>query len=85
MEGITRPSITRLARRAGIKSVSEECFDSIRNLVDKKLNEILLTALVVNSEHQTKTLMSDDIYEALHLNGYNIAQSSELGVTTCSK
>ena len=85
MEGITRPSITRLARRAGIKSVSDECFDSIRNLVDQKLNEILLAALVVNSEHQTKTLMPDDIYEALHLNGYNIAQSTDLGVTTCTK
>lgn len=85
MEGITRPSITRLARRAGIKSVSDECFDSIRNIVDQKLNEILLAALLVNSEHQTKTLMPDDIYEALYLNGYNIAQSSDLGVTTCAK
>jgi histone H3/H4 len=85
MEGITRPSITRLARRAGIKSVSDECFDTIRVMIDIKLNEILTTSLVVNSEHQTKTLMPDNIYEALHLIGYNVAQSSDIGISTCLK
>lgn len=85
MENITRPSITRLARRAGVKSVSDECFDAIRTLVDERLNQIISTALVVNSEHQTKTLMSDDVYEALHLLNYRVAQSSELGTSTCAK
>lgn len=49
------------------------------------LAKIAVAALVVNSEHNTKTLMPEDIYEALRLLGYNVAQSRELGTTTCAK
>lgn len=82
---ITKPSITRLARRAGVKSVSEDCYELIRKLIDAKLEEILGTTMIINSEHQTKTLMAEDIYEAVAFNGTNLTQSSELGVSTCSK
>jgi histone H3/H4 len=85
MEDITKPSITRLARRAGVKSISDDCFVVIRNLISNRLNEIIITSLIVNSEHQTKTLMSDDIYDALSLLGQNVTQSDSLGSTTCSK
>ena len=82
---MTRPSITRLARRAGVKSISEECFISIRALVSQKIHNIIKNALVINSEHQTKTLMADDIYEALALLGENLTQSHDLGTTTIGK
>ncbi len=85
MEDITKPSITRIARRAGVKSVSEDCFGTIRHLISNRLDDIISTALVANSEHQTKTLMSDDIYDAFSLLGTNITQSTDLGTTTCSK
>ena len=85
MDGITKPSLTRLARRAGVKSLSDDCYDTIRTMVNKKLNEVVNTSLIVNSEHQTKTLMVEDVYNALSLLGYNVAQSDDLGVTTCSK
>jgi histone H3/H4 len=85
METITRPSITRVARKAGVKSVSEDCFVVIRQLINLKLKEVLNAALIVNSEHQTKTLMSDDIYDAINILGYNITQSNDLGTHTCSK
>ena len=85
MDHITKPSITRLARRSGVKSLSEECYPSIRQLVRKYLNEIISASIIVNSEHNTKTLMSDDIYEAFRLLGYNITQSNELGTATCAK
>ena len=57
MEDITKPSITRLARRAGVKSVSDDCFNPIRLLIANHLDELVRAALVVNSEHQTKTLV----------------------------
>lgn len=85
MTDITRPSITRLARRGGVKSLSDDCYDIIRTLITVKLEEIVNATLVVNSEHQTKTLMAEDVYEALRLLNYNVAQSSDLGTTTCSK
>jgi histone H3/H4 len=85
MDHITKPSITRLARRAGVKSLSDDCYNSVRNLAGGYLTEIINTALVVNSEHNTKTLMPDDVYEALRLRGYNVTHSNELGTTTCAK
>lgn len=85
MDNITKPSITRLARQAGVKSLSDECYNNIRNLITLYLTEVVAAALIVNSEHNTKTLMPEDVYEALRLRGYNVAQSHELGTTTCSK
>jgi histone H3/H4 len=85
MESITRPSIIRLARKAGVKSVSEECFHILRQIIDDKLHEILSTSLIVNSEHQTKTLMSDDIYSALYILGENVTQSNDLSTSSCIK
>jgi len=85
MENITKPSITRLARRAGVKSLSDDCYNNIRNIVNTQLSDIVVAALVVNSEHNTKTLMPEDVYEALRLRGYNVTQSSDLGTSTCAK
>ena len=85
MEGITRPSITRLARRAGVKSNSDDCFDLVRNMIGMKLTDIVKVANIVNSEHQTKTIMVNDIYESLHLLGYNVTQSTDLSTTACNK
>lgn len=78
MESITSPSITRLARKAGIKSMSSDCYDCIRDIGQEELVNILKTILVVNSEHNTKTIMQDDIYDALKLKGHFVAQSQEL-------
>lgn len=85
MEDITKPSITRLARRAGVKSLSDDCFNPIRHIISFQLDEIIKAAIVVNSEHQTKTLMADDIYDAFTLIKQNVTQSTDLGTTTCSK
>ncbi len=85
MNGITKPSITRLGRRAGVKSLSDECFDSIRLLIGDKLEEVINISMVVNSEHNTRTLMGDNIYEALYLMNENVTQSTNLGTSTCSK
>jgi hypothetical protein len=42
------------------------------------LNDIIITALIMNDEQNTKTLMVDDIYKAFALNGFNVAKTSEL-------
>ena len=82
---ITRPSIARLARRAGVKTVADECYPHIRALIAQRLDLVLRHSLVVNSEHTTKTLMANDVYEALALLGDNITRSSDLGTSTVSK
>jgi histone H3/H4 len=83
--GMTKPSLTRLVRRAGVKSASDLCYNTIRELIIERLVEIIRVVLITNSEHQTRTLMVEDVYKAMQLLGYNIAQSSDLGTTTCVK
>ena len=43
MQNITNPSITRLARKAGVKSMSNDCYDSIREIAEKELEDIVNT------------------------------------------
>lgn len=76
-KGFTKPAITRLARRAGVKSMSDDCIVPLKHLVAMKLDEVLSTTLIVNSQHATKTIMPDDVYEALALCGINVARTEE--------
>ena len=76
-KGFTKPAITRLARRAGVKSMSDDCILPLKHLVAIKLNEILYTTTVVNDQHATKTIMPDDVYEALSLCGIHVARTEE--------
>lgn len=78
MDTLTKPALTRIARRAGVKSLSDDCFEPMRNLIGIKLSELIKTSIIVNSEHQTKTIMPNDIYQALHLLNYNVTESSDL-------
>ena len=85
MDHITKPSLVRLARKAGIKSMSDDCCPEIYNLITNNLDTIIQSSLIVNSEGGTKTLMNNDVYQAMKLNGYIVAESTELGTNTCAK
>lgn len=85
MEGITKPAIIRLSRRSGIKSLSDDCYDVVRKVIEEKLDDVIRSVMIVNSEHNTKTIMVNDIYNTLHLLGENVTQSNELSTTTCAK
>ena len=76
--GFTKPSITRLARRAGVKSMSDDCVDTIRSLIGVELNEIVRMAVILNEQNSTKTVMTDDIYNALKFLNMNVARSDEM-------
>ena len=85
MEKISKPSINRLARRSGVKSISEDCYSTIRNLIGMELTNIVKNVILMNSHNQTKTIMVKDIYDALTLMNYNVTQSNDLGTNTCLK
>ena len=85
MEKISKPSINRLARRAGVKSISEDCYDTIRNLIGMELTNIVKNIILMNSHNQTKTIMVKDVYDTLHLMNYNVTQSNDLNKSTCLK
>tara|TARA_B100000927_G_C16235605_1_gene377265 strand:- start:313 stop:555 length:243 start_codon:yes stop_codon:yes gene_type:complete len=76
--GFTKPSITRLARRAGVKSMSDDCVDTIRSLIGMELNEIIRMAVIMNEQNSTKTVMTDDIYNALQFLNMNVAKTDDM-------
>ena len=82
MDGITKPAITRIARRAGVKSMSDSCVDTIRNLIGIKLHEILSIVDVINDQRNIKTIMTDDIYNSMDLLGIKLARSTDLDKST---
>lgn len=75
---LSKSSIIKLARRAGVKSLSEESYNTIRSLIGIKLKDIVKATVIVNDSHQTKTIMGNDVYKALNLLNYNITQSDSL-------
>ena len=81
----SKPAITRLARSAGVKSVSDDCFAEIDKLISNELDEVIRLVMIVNTERQTKTVMPDDVYEAIQFRGLNLAQSTEIGTNTYNK
>jgi histone H3/H4 len=82
---ITRPSITRLSRLAGVKSISEDCYDEIKEIMLHRLQRVVKTSLVVNAQKQNKTLLPEDIYDAIALLGENLAVSNCLGTSSITK
>jgi histone H3/H4 len=78
MDKFTKPSITRVVRKAGIKHLSEDSYSSIRVLINHKTKELLEKCLIINEQRGTKTLMSDDVIDALRLSGLHVSKSSDL-------
>ena len=78
MDYLSKPSITRLSRRAGVKSLSDDCHDTIRKLIETKLSEVIQSICIVNSEYNTKTIMVNDVYDALQLLNHNVTSSNDL-------
>lgn len=83
-ENFKKPAIIRIARKAGIKNISEDCYQSIRNLILDKITDLLENAFIINEQTNTKTLMVNDVIGALKIQGTNLSYST-LSTDTCPK
>ena len=72
---ITKPAIVRLSRKSGVKTLSDDCYDTIRHIIDKELRSVIQTMLIVNSERNNKTLMVNDLYDSLKLLNVNLTET----------
>ena len=81
MEGLSKPCLARLSRRAGVKSLSDDSHETIRNLIAIKLTEIIKNIMIINDNNNTKTIMVQDVYKALELTGIKIAESNCLNIS----
>jgi histone H4 len=64
LEGITKPSLRKLARRAGIKRISSTFYPAGRNLLNHNLTELLYNAITFAGCADRKTIQRDDILNA---------------------
>ncbi|KAH9904141.1 putative histone H4 [Xylariomycetidae sp. FL2044] len=63
--GITKPAIRRLARRGGVKRISGQIYDQVRDALRARLVETLSSAIMYTEYRQAKTVTINDILFAL--------------------
>ena len=80
---LTKPALQRLALQAGIKIMSIECFPVIRGLILTEIDDICRRINILNSQHNTTTIMLNDLENAIKTKGVRIATSSAIGDSSC--
>ena len=83
-KSITKPSLERLARCAGVKTTSLTVTDVMRDLLTTRAQEVCKAILIINSQSGTRTIMPKDVYDALEHLGVKLTRSENMGDSTCS-
>lgn len=84
MSTLTNESLKKLVRKAGIKSISIDCYNQIRGLVDYKLQLLLSGCANINTPN-SKTLTIDHLSHILSMNNEYICYSENMGKTKLKK
>ena len=74
----SKPSILRIARKAGIKCISDECYDLIDKMIYARVQEIIEDSLSIKNQRGGKVLTQNDIQESLSLRSINVPVSQHL-------
>ena len=69
IEGITKPSIRRLARRGGVKRISGLIYEETRSVLKVFLEKVIREAVIYTGYARRKTVTSMDIIRALKRQG----------------
>jgi histone H3/H4 len=85
MEYITKSSISRLAKRAGIKNLSEDSYQAINKIIEKDVKDLVKILLIANCENNNKTININDIYNCFSIKGYNVSYSDDINTSTYIK
>jgi len=80
----TKKSIIRLARRAGVKNISEDSYAVIQEMINDMLSDIIHTTIAIKAGNNTKTIMAENVYKALDIEGHNVARSKDLSTSICT-
>ena len=76
IQGITKGSIRRLARRGGVKRISATIYDEIRGVIKTRLTQILEQTAMITEHRQRKTVTTMDIIFVLNRLGTPIYVSA---------
>ena len=72
IHGITKPAITRLARKAGVKRIAGLVYQEVRGILKIRLEDVVKNALVVKNNQKRVTLSEYDVRDSLSLTGINV-------------
>ncbi|KAJ2906314.1 putative hhf2p protein, partial [Zalerion maritima] len=65
IQGITKPTIRRLARRGGVKRISNLIYEDIRAVLKARIETIIRDCVIYVEHRQAKTVTVDDVIFAL--------------------
>lgn len=64
-EPISKAAITRIARKAGVKRISGTVYGEVRNLVNAKLNELIIVSQTLTLHARRRTINEEDVLGAI--------------------
>ena len=70
--GITKPAIRRLARRGGVKRISNSIYEETRIVLKNFLDGVIRDAIVYTEHARRKTVIAMDIIYALKRQGRSL-------------
>lgn len=72
IKGITKPAIRRLARRGGVKRLSNLIYDETREVLTNFLRKVIGDAAAYAQHAKRNTFMTTDIIHALKNQGHTL-------------
>merc|ERR1711862_295087 len=69
IQGITKPAIRRLARRGGVKRISDLIYEETRGVLKQFLENVLRDLITYTEHARRKTVTSMDVVYALKRQG----------------
>ena len=70
--GVTKPAIRRLARRGGVKRISNHVYEESRNVLRTFLESVIRDSVTYTEHSRRKTVTSIDVVYALKRQGRTI-------------
>lgn len=72
IQGVTNPSIRRLARRGGVKRISRLMYEETRGVLQESLKKVIQNAVTYMIHARRKTVTANDVVLALKREGRTI-------------
>ena len=72
LEGITKPAIRRVARRAGVKRISSNIYNYTREVLRSWLATVVRDSITYTEHGKRKTVTAADVVYALKRQGRNL-------------
>lgn len=84
IQGLKKPEILRLARKAGIVMLSGLMYEEIRGVIKIKMDVIIKDAIILSEYAKRKTILPEDVLAALKKNGLNMYWSKAEKLEKCA-